>query len=357
MVWVTITDRGISKPYFCPWKMSLSMVTYCQECIKKHLVPFLDLYHADGTYYFWPDLATSHYAKATLKVYREEHIAFIPKAAPKLRPVENFWGWLKSRVYDGGWEAIPERALKQRISLKLQEFTIKDPCALSKRTCKRLQILVSREWFNDLFVLLKYRALRKMIVEWVLVIIKWINAKKVPTLICLNLLITYWHSSNCCGIYCCTWHSSWGSCTWQSCNSLCSCICRAPDLNHLILILQLFREVVLHHLLERQPQRKRILICCCCFSVILSSYCLTPAQTQSILILTGQSVSQYTYWPLSHIGGKICILPFPLYTWPYFSLFPNSSWVDGQILIPVGEESTFSLSSDMEKLKFKLNAH
>ena len=92
MIWVTISDREISEPYFCPQKMSVNGDMYCQECIQKHLVPFLDLYHADGMYYFWPDLATSHYAKATLKVYREEHIAFVPKAAnpppPQLSPIE-----------------------------------------------------------------------------------------------------------------------------------------------------------------------------------------------------------------------------------------------------------------------------
>ncbi len=65
MVLVTISDRGISEPYFCHQKMSVSGDIYHEECIKKHLVPFFDSYHAGGMYYFWPDLATSHYAKCT----------------------------------------------------------------------------------------------------------------------------------------------------------------------------------------------------------------------------------------------------------------------------------------------------
>jgi hypothetical protein len=58
-----------------------------------------------------------------------ENIAYIsrdvnPPNCPRLRPIEDFWGWLKSCVYDGGLEAVPERALKQRILAKLKEFKV-----------------------------------------------------------------------------------------------------------------------------------------------------------------------------------------------------------------------------------------
>ena len=57
------------------------MVRYTVKSASKSLVSLSDGYDADGMYWFWPDLATNQNAKATLKVYREGHIAFIPKAA------------------------------------------------------------------------------------------------------------------------------------------------------------------------------------------------------------------------------------------------------------------------------------
>ncbi len=57
-------------------------------------------------------------------------------SSPKLL---DFWGGLKSRAYDGGWEAKSEQALKQRICLKLQEFTTEDCQRLMRSVKKNLQ--------------------------------------------------------------------------------------------------------------------------------------------------------------------------------------------------------------------------
>ena len=91
-------------------------------------MPFLDTHHADGDYHL---MARSHYAKGTVQLYKEEHIAFIPEAVnppncPQLHPTEDFWGWLKAKVYECGWEAKSVCALKQRIRKKLEEFKPED---------------------------------------------------------------------------------------------------------------------------------------------------------------------------------------------------------------------------------------
>ena len=57
----------------------------------------------------------------------EENINFVakninPPNIPQARPIENFWGCLVQKVYEGGWEAATEEQLIRRINLKLREF-------------------------------------------------------------------------------------------------------------------------------------------------------------------------------------------------------------------------------------------
>ena len=114
------------EPFFCPRNLSVTGEIYRNQCIKKLLIIFLAKFHDEGEYYFWPDLASSHYAKDTLKLLEELNSPFIPKSAnrpntPQLRPIQNFWGYLKSKVYEGGWETKSFRMLKQRIRKSIRQ--------------------------------------------------------------------------------------------------------------------------------------------------------------------------------------------------------------------------------------------
>ena len=99
---------------------------YC-AVIAVYLQLFLEKYHSDNCYVFWPDLAASHYSKATLAKYDELGIKYLPKEqsppnAPQLRPIEKFWAHLKQKVYERGWEAKNLDELQQRIEKKMKEF-------------------------------------------------------------------------------------------------------------------------------------------------------------------------------------------------------------------------------------------
>ena len=63
MIWLCISDKGISKPYFVPSGTAVNQKIYLEECIKKRLIPFIKEHHSDGKYVFWPDLAFTHYLK------------------------------------------------------------------------------------------------------------------------------------------------------------------------------------------------------------------------------------------------------------------------------------------------------
>ena len=48
----------------------------------------------------------------------------IPPNVPQARPIENFWGHLAQKVYEGDWQATTEQVLIDRIKVKLQEIEL-----------------------------------------------------------------------------------------------------------------------------------------------------------------------------------------------------------------------------------------
>ena len=62
MVWVAISNRGISKLLFRPSK---SIRTSIRFFIREH--------HPDSNYIFWPDLDGCHYSKQTVAWMDETH--------------------------------------------------------------------------------------------------------------------------------------------------------------------------------------------------------------------------------------------------------------------------------------------
>lgn len=120
LVWLAISDRGTSRIFFCPSKQAINKEVYTRECIEKRLEPFISEHHSDGNYLFWPDLASSHYARDTLARLDELGIQYVPKEmnppnVPQLRPIEDFWGWLKQLVYANGWQAQNIEQLQRRV--------------------------------------------------------------------------------------------------------------------------------------------------------------------------------------------------------------------------------------------------
>jgi len=135
MVWLAISSRGISQPFIINSGNAINAQTYKNECIKKRLVKFINKYHSDNNYIFWPDLASSHYAKVTLADYERLNIKVVPKDqnppnVPQLRPIENYWAILKQRVYRNGWRAESHEDLIKKIKLELRKT--------SAMTCQNL---------------------------------------------------------------------------------------------------------------------------------------------------------------------------------------------------------------------------
>jgi hypothetical protein len=129
LVWLCISDKGISKPFFVPSGLAVNQKVYLEQCIIKRLVPFIETHHADGQYLFWPDLATSHWANSVIDYFEEKGINYVtkddnPPNVPERRPVEDFWAILKGLVYEKNWQATDLENLRTRILKCLKEIDI-----------------------------------------------------------------------------------------------------------------------------------------------------------------------------------------------------------------------------------------
>lgn len=142
LVWIAISPKGIAKPIFRPSGLAINAEGYL-EMIKESLVPFVKEHYSSGGYVFWPDLATSHYASNVQKFLKKQSIPCVlksinPANVPKARPIEDFWGDLKDKVYKGDWKANNLEELKERILSVLRKMDMKDVQKHIERTKSRL---------------------------------------------------------------------------------------------------------------------------------------------------------------------------------------------------------------------------
>ena len=92
--------------------MAVNTDIYINECLQSKLLPFIHKHHADFNYLFWPDLAGAHYSDETV-AEMEENVCFVENACnlPNLsqaKPIENLWGILAHKVYEGGGQATTQ---------------------------------------------------------------------------------------------------------------------------------------------------------------------------------------------------------------------------------------------------------
>ena len=81
------------------------------ETEKKHTIQF---------FFLWPDLAACHYAHTSTDFMYKEGLAYVkrhqnPPNAPQIRPIEQYWGILKQKVYQNNWSAQSREQLIARI--------------------------------------------------------------------------------------------------------------------------------------------------------------------------------------------------------------------------------------------------
>ncbi|CAF2010649.1 unnamed protein product [Rotaria magnacalcarata] len=85
------------------------------------------MYHQNGNYLFWPDLASAHYSKSLQERSNEKSVPFVirednPPNVPQARPIETVWTLLERKVYENNWEAKNLDVLARIIKKKSKEL-------------------------------------------------------------------------------------------------------------------------------------------------------------------------------------------------------------------------------------------
>lgn len=127
MVWMAVSQKGMSRVYVHRSKGAVDGKTYLNECIRKRLIPFVNEFHSNDSILFWPDLATAHYAQQVQTCLKDHGISYVqrrknPPNVPQARPIEKIWSLLEQKVYENNWQAENLDQLARRISKKVKEL-------------------------------------------------------------------------------------------------------------------------------------------------------------------------------------------------------------------------------------------
>ena len=119
MLWLAVSPRGVSKPYFCKSGGALKVETYRQTCAERGWYLLSTLNTRERTYssgLTWLHAPTPGKPKNFWKGrVSPSSPRTRPPCCPQLRPIEDVWAILKAKTYEGGWEATSELQLKRRI--------------------------------------------------------------------------------------------------------------------------------------------------------------------------------------------------------------------------------------------------
>lgn len=97
MIWQAICQCGLKSSVFIA-NSTMTKEIYITECLEKRLLPLIKSHSTPVK--FWPDLASIHYARATVDWMNHNGIDFVPVShnppnCPQFRPIERYWAIVK----------------------------------------------------------------------------------------------------------------------------------------------------------------------------------------------------------------------------------------------------------------------
>ena len=102
LIWQAICSCGRKSKSFVT-SSTITANLYVKECLEKRLLPFIRSHGSPVI--FWPDLASSHYARVSLEWLKSNNVDFVPKElnppnSPEFRPIEKYWALVKRNLKD-----------------------------------------------------------------------------------------------------------------------------------------------------------------------------------------------------------------------------------------------------------------
>jgi transposase len=145
MVWQALDDNGNATDPFI-FEGTMNSELYVKECLKKRLVPFIQIHHPNSKILFWPDMATSHYAENVTSFLEENKIDYIKKKdnlpnCPQARPIEKFWAICKQKYAETGKQYKTLRNFKIAWNKISNEVINESGKALMMNTKQKLKLI------------------------------------------------------------------------------------------------------------------------------------------------------------------------------------------------------------------------
>ncbi|CAF3053537.1 unnamed protein product [Rotaria sp. Silwood2] len=93
LVWIAVSENGVSKPSFAKQKQAINQETYFRDCIVARLILFIQSDHIKENVWFWSDLAISHYSHKVMEYLDENGVQMVhkesnPQNCPQSRLIE-----------------------------------------------------------------------------------------------------------------------------------------------------------------------------------------------------------------------------------------------------------------------------
>ena len=111
---------GVSDYFIWENSMAINGELYGNECITKRLIPFIENSNMKDQCLFWPDKASSHYAKSVKKILETAQIQLLPyhinpTNTPQLRPIERAHALLKRAIFADNFQPKNVGQLRKRV--------------------------------------------------------------------------------------------------------------------------------------------------------------------------------------------------------------------------------------------------
>lgn len=126
MIWQALCTCGIKSRVFVT--SSTMTAEICKnECLQKRILPIIRSHKSHV--YFWPDLASCHYAGSTMEWYRVNKVDVIandmnPPNCPALRPIEKYWAIVKRILKKNGGATNTVEQMRNKWNLHARKVTV-----------------------------------------------------------------------------------------------------------------------------------------------------------------------------------------------------------------------------------------
>ena len=110
----------MSIPYFRPSKSeAVNTEIYINEYLQPRLIPIIHKHHSDFNFQSVHDLAGAHFSKETFTLTKE-NLPFLNNSTNSQNVaqaglIENLWGILAQKIYEGGWKVTTQQELISQI--------------------------------------------------------------------------------------------------------------------------------------------------------------------------------------------------------------------------------------------------